>query len=67
MVIATEQDPAELNFEPLKGNLALLREMRDQDGKALRIETLPMPEPVFSMASACLRVMRISTSRTKLF
>ena len=46
MVIATEQDPSELNYEPLQENLALLREMRDQDAKALRVETLPMPEPV---------------------
>jgi agmatine deiminase len=46
VVIATEQDPAELSFEPLKENLALLREMRDQDGEALRVETLPMPQPV---------------------
>jgi agmatine deiminase len=46
VVIATEQDPSELNFEPLQENLALLREMRDQDGAPLRVETLPMPEPV---------------------
>jgi agmatine deiminase len=47
VVIATEADPSEVNYEPLKQNLALLREMRDQDGEWLRIETLPMPEPVF--------------------
>lgn len=47
VVIASEQDPAELNFEPLKENLALLREMRDQDGEPFRVETLPMPQPVF--------------------
>ncbi|MGI9070695.1 MAG: agmatine deiminase family protein [Bryobacteraceae bacterium] len=46
VVIATEEDPTQLNFEPLKENLALLREMRDQDGKVLRVETLPMPQPV---------------------
>ncbi len=47
VVVASEQDPADENFEPLKENLALLKEMRDQDGRALRIETLPMPHPVF--------------------
>ncbi len=47
VVIASEEDPAEQNYEPLKENLALLREMRDQDGEPLRVETLPMPEPVF--------------------
>lgn len=47
VVIAAEADPSEVNYEPLKENLALLREMRDQDGEPLRVETLPMPEPVF--------------------
>jgi agmatine deiminase len=47
VVIATEQDPSEVNFEPLQENLALLREMRDQDGQLLRVEALPMPQPVF--------------------
>jgi agmatine deiminase len=41
IVIASETDPAELNYEPLRENLALLRET------PFRIETLPMPEPVF--------------------
>ncbi len=47
IVIASENDTAEVNYEPLRENLALLREMRDQDGEPLRIETLPMPQPVF--------------------
>jgi agmatine deiminase len=47
IVVASEKDPAEHNYEPLRENLALLREMRDQNRKAFRIETLPMPEPVF--------------------
>ncbi len=34
VVIASEADPADANYEPLKENLALLREMRDQDGNA---------------------------------
>ena len=41
IVIAAEQDPAEVNYEPLRENLALLRET------PFRIETLPMPEPVY--------------------
>ena len=47
VVIATEDDPREINFAPLQENLALLREMRDQNGQPLRVETLPMPQPVF--------------------
>ena len=47
VVIVSEEDPAEVNYEPLKENLALLREMRDQNGEPLRVETLPMPSPVF--------------------
>lgn len=42
VVIASEDDRAEVNYEPLKENLALLRERGD-----VRVETLPMPEPVF--------------------
>jgi agmatine deiminase len=47
IVIAAEEDGSEVNYEPLRENLALLREMKDQDGHALRVETLPMPEPVY--------------------
>jgi agmatine deiminase len=47
IVIATETDQSDINYEPLRENLALLREMRDQDGQPLRVETLPMPRPVF--------------------
>ncbi len=47
VVIASEDDPTEANYEPLRENLALLREMKDQDGEPLRVETLPMPEPVY--------------------
>lgn len=42
-----EEDRAEANYEPLQENLALLREMKDQDGQPLRVETLPMPHPVY--------------------
>ncbi len=47
VVIVVEEDASEENFEPLQENLALLREMLDQDGRQMLVETLPMPEPVF--------------------
>jgi agmatine deiminase len=47
VVTAFEDDPADANYEPLAENLALLKSMKDQDGNALRVETLPMPEPVW--------------------
>ncbi len=47
VVTVLEQNPAEQNFAPLQENLLLLKTMKDQDGRALQIETLPMPEPVF--------------------
>lgn len=45
VTVVTEgrRDP---NYEPLTANLRRLREMRDQDGEALRVLTLPMPEAV---------------------
>jgi agmatine deiminase len=47
VVIAAEEDPSEVNYAPLAENLALLEEMRDQDGQPFRVETLPMPEPLY--------------------
>jgi len=47
VVIAVEADRTEENYQPLQENLALLREMKDQDGQLLRVETLPMPRPVY--------------------
>jgi agmatine deiminase len=47
VVTVVEKDPSETNYEPLHENLSLLREMKDQDGQSLRIETLPMPAPVY--------------------
>jgi agmatine deiminase len=47
IVIASEPDPKDANYEPLRENLALLREMRGATGEPFRIETLPMPEPVY--------------------
>jgi agmatine deiminase len=47
VVTAIEHDAGEVNYAPLRENLKLLRGMTDQDGKPLRVETLPMPEPVY--------------------
>ncbi len=47
VVAVIEPDKSETNSEPLQENLALLRGMKDQDGRPLRVETLPMPEPVY--------------------
>jgi agmatine deiminase len=46
VVTVVEDDPSDANHKPLQENLILLREMRDQDGRALQVETLPMPDPV---------------------
>jgi agmatine deiminase len=47
VVTVVENDPSEVNYQSLQENLALLREMKDQDGRPLRVETLPMPDPVY--------------------
>jgi agmatine deiminase len=47
VVTVVENDPSEVNYQPLQENLALLREMKDQVGHPLRVETLPMPDPVY--------------------
>jgi len=45
VVVAVEDDPADANYELLRENLRLLRDMKDQEGRALRVVPLPMPEP----------------------
>jgi agmatine deiminase len=47
VVTIVEDDPKDANFAPLEENLALLQTMKDQDGHPLRVETLPMPAPVY--------------------
>jgi len=47
VVTIVEDDSSEANYSALQQNLALLKCARDQDGKPLRVETLPMPAPVF--------------------
>ncbi len=47
IVSVVESDAADVNFDPLRENLARLRELKDQAGQAFRIATLPMPNPVY--------------------
>ncbi len=47
VVTVVESDRSDANYEPLQENLARLREMKDENGRPLRIETLPMPRPVW--------------------
>jgi agmatine deiminase len=47
VVTIVDKDRADANYEPLQENLTRLRKMKDQDGRRLRIETLPMPEPIY--------------------
>jgi len=46
VVTVVEDDPRDVNYEPLQDNLQRLRAMTDQDGQPLRIEVLPMPPPL---------------------
>lgn len=46
VVIAQEPNPADVNHQPLRENLELLKSMTDQDGKGLNVITLPMPKPL---------------------
>jgi agmatine deiminase len=47
VVTIVENDPADANYAALQDNLNRLRLMKDQDGKPLDVEGLPMPSPVF--------------------
>lgn len=47
VVTVVEEDRADANYEPLQENLGRLKEMTDQDGQALRVETLPMPQALY--------------------
>jgi agmatine deiminase len=47
VVTIVEEDPNDANYSPLQENLALLQTMKDQDGRPLRVETLPMPAPIY--------------------
>ena len=47
VVTIVEEDHNETNYGALADNLERLKTMKDQDGNALTVETLPMPKPVY--------------------
>ncbi len=47
VVTVVEDDPRDANYAALQENLSLLKTIQDQDGRPLRVETLPMPAPVY--------------------
>jgi agmatine deiminase len=47
IVTVVEDDPADANYRVLADNLARLRSLRDEHGRAFAIETLPMPPALF--------------------
>jgi len=47
VVTIVEDNPKDANYAALQENLALLKTMKDQDRRPLRVETLPMPAPVY--------------------
>ncbi len=46
VVTIVEDDRQDANYPALQENLQRLRKMKDQDGRALEVETLPMPKAV---------------------
>jgi agmatine deiminase len=46
IVTVVEDDPADVNYAPLRDNLKRLGAMRDQGGRPFNIDTLPMPPAV---------------------
>jgi agmatine deiminase len=47
IVAVIEQDRSDVNYAPLQENLTILKSMKDTTGRPFRIETLPMPAPVY--------------------
>jgi len=47
VVVATEADRSEVNYEPLRENWQRLKHMKDEEDRPLRVVGLPMPEPLF--------------------
>ena len=47
VVTLVEEDRNEVNYVPLADNVERLRKMKDQNGRPLHVETLPMPKPVY--------------------
>jgi agmatine deiminase len=46
VVTIIEENSSDANYTALQENLALLKSAKNQDGKPVRVETLPMPAPV---------------------
>lgn len=47
VVTILEEDPNDANYPALQENLARLRKMKDQDGRPLQVELLPIPKPLY--------------------
>ena len=47
VVTIVEENTADANYAALQENLRRLKAMKDQDGRALQVVTLPMPAPVY--------------------
>jgi agmatine deiminase len=47
VVTIVEENTSDACYAALQDNLARLKSMKDQDGNALQVETLPMPAPVY--------------------
>jgi agmatine deiminase len=47
VVTVVEDDPGDVNYEPLQENLERLRSLAGPDGQPLEVHTLPMPAPLF--------------------
>ncbi|HJT33868.1 MAG TPA: agmatine deiminase family protein [Pirellulales bacterium] len=47
VLAAFEEDPSDVNHDPLRDNLQRLRSAGDEQGRPLEIVTLPMPRPIF--------------------
>lgn len=46
VVCVVEQDPQDVNYQPLQDNLRRLQLAKDEQGRALEVVPLPMPAPV---------------------
>jgi agmatine deiminase len=47
VVVATEADPTDANYDPLQENLARLASTKDLRGRPLTIVPIPMPRPLY--------------------
>jgi agmatine deiminase len=47
VVTIVEENKSDANYSALRENFVLLKSAKDQDGKPLRVETLPVPAPIF--------------------